>query len=537
MVAAAELPININASAMLMAQTIFGNGVTVVNASYTGDSRSSGIYSNGDTVSPGVTPSDTGVILSTGYAQDFTNSASSSGPWWNPTPAQSNQNTNTSTNTSGVNGNADFNAIAGTRTYDASWLDVDFIPTGDVMTMQFVFSSEEYPEYAASIYNDVVGVWVNGNHVPMSVGSGDPSVGNINANNNFNLFVDNTNDQYNTEMDGFTVTMTLTIPVVSGEVNSIRIGIADVADSSYDSSLLIAGDSVQTTLVAMDDNSDIFIGATKNLDVLANDLNSTGGTLTITHVNGVAVNVGDSVLVATGQTVTLLADGTFDVTTDSDEEAVTFTYGIESSTGDTDVGFVTLNTIPCFVAGTMIMTPSGERPVESLEPGALVMTHDDGPQPVRWLGRRTVAAQGNFAPIRIRAGALGDGHRELMLSPQHRVLIRNHMADLLFGDAEVLVAAKDLVNDLTIRPVEGGEVEYVHVLFDRHQVIYAEGLPTESFLPGPAVMNQFERETLDEICTIFPELDPDTGAGYSPAARRMLKAFEAQILVREQMVA
>ncbi len=115
MVAASELPINTSATAMQMANTIFGSGVVVNSASYTGDSRSSGIYSDGIDTSPGVVPGDTGVILSTGRVTDFTN-----------TFGTSNQSNGRSTNTSGQNNNPDFNALAGTSTYDASYLDVDF---------------------------------------------------------------------------------------------------------------------------------------------------------------------------------------------------------------------------------------------------------------------------------------------------------------------------------------------------------------------------------------------------------------------------
>jgi len=110
------------------------------------------------------------------------------------------------------------------------------------------------------------------------------------------------------------------------------------------------------------------------------------------------------------------------------------------------------------------------------------------------------------------------------------VLIRDALAELLFGDAEVLVAAKDLVNDRSVRRIEGGEVEYVHILFDRHQVVLSEGLETESFLPGPQIRDSFEAEALEEICSLFPEIDPSTGDGYSPAARRTLKGFEARVL-------
>ncbi|WP_235008590.1 Hint domain-containing protein [Candidatus Halocynthiibacter alkanivorans] len=515
---AKELDIDSKASAMEMADAVFGDGVTVLDASYSGDSAASGIYSGGESTSPGVTPGDSGVILSTGKVSDFTNSKGAA-----------NSSGSTSNNTSGVNNDAGFNALAGTSTYDASILDVDFIPEGDTLTMQFVFSSDEYPEYAASLYNDVVGVWINGNYVPMTISGADSSVGNVNDSNNENLYIDNTGGSYNTEMDGFTVTMTLTIPVNAGALNSIRIGIADVSDSSYDSNLLIAGDSLQTTLIANADDVDIAPDGSKTLDVLANDSNATGGSLTVTHINGVAVSAGDSVTLQSGQTVQLNPDGTLTISTDADLEDVSFTYGISSSTGESDTGFVTVNTVPCFVAGTGIHTPDGLTPVEDLRPGDLVLTRDDGARPLRWSGSRTVAAEGDFAPIHFSAGALGD-HGALTLSPQHRVLVSDGISEMLFGEAEVLIAAKDLVNDHSIRRQPGGSVTYVHLLFDHHQVIWSEGLATESFLPGPQVLQQFEQDTLGEICALFPELDPSTGQGYSAAARPLLKGYEARLL-------
>ncbi len=221
MVAASELPIETvreGTTATEMANAIFGNGVTVTGATYFGDIDSAGIYTGGTSTSPGVTPGDTGVILSTGNAQDFTNSS-----------GQANQSTSTSTNTSGTNNNSQYNAAAGARTYDAATLDIDFIPDTAVMTMQFVFSSEEYPEFQNSIYQDFVGIWINGTLVPMDVGNGDVDPGNVNTSNNINMYVDNQNDEANTEMDGFTITLTLTMNVNPGVVNSMRIAIADVA--------------------------------------------------------------------------------------------------------------------------------------------------------------------------------------------------------------------------------------------------------------------------------------------------------------------
>lgn len=526
MVSGVEIPINKNASAVQMAETIFGDGVQVIGASYTGDRDSSGVYTNGNAISSGVVPSDTGVMFSTGDLNGFTNNNF----------FQSNQSASTTTTSSGPNGVADFNAAAGAQTFDASYLDVDFIPTGEVMTMQFVFSSEEYPEFASGAFQDFFGVWINGSLVPLSIGDGDIDPNNLNAGSASNLFIDNTQDQFNTEMDGFTATLTLTIPVNSGAVNSIRIGIADVTDANYDSTVLIAANSVQTTVVAMDDTTTLFPDGTRNLDLLGNDINNTSGTLTITHINGKAVVAGDIVTLNSGQQIQLNADGTIEVIGDGDTEVFDFTYKVQSSNGQTDVGFVTINSVPCFVAGTLIRTPSGEVAVETLQPGDLVITQDEGAQPLRWIGQRQVAAEGNFAPIRIAANTFGR-HRELLLSPLHRVLIRDSLAELLFGEREVLIAARDLVNDRSVRRAEGGMVDYVHILFDRHQVVFSEGLATESFLPGPQTTQSFETEIIAEICALFPEIDPETGGGYSPAARRTLRRYEARLLVAQGLAA
>lgn len=520
MVNATRLPVNTNASAMQMAETIFGDGVNVVGASYSGDSRSAGIYSNGDSISAEATPGDSGVILSTGRATDFTNSR-----------GQANQGGSETTNTSGINNDSDFNALAGSTTYDAAILDVDIIPDGDTLTLQFVFASEEYPEFTGSLFNDVFGVWVNGSPVPLAVGSGLTSVNNVNQNANINLFNSNTNDQVNTEMDGFTATLTLKMGVVPGQLNSIRIGIADVNDSSYDSNVLIAAGSGQTALIAGDDAFNVAPGGSRIVDLLDNDQGPGGSVLMITHINGKEVTAGSTVTLSTGQQITLNADGTVTLVADADTETVNFSYTVAAGGGNgaSDTAFVTLNSVPCFVAGTLIRTVAGEVPVERLRPGDLVLTHDDGPQPLRWIGRRRVPAEGALAPIEIRAGTFG-AHRRLMVSPQHRILVRDAAAELLFGEAEVLVAARDLVNGDSVRVRPGGTVEYVHILFDAHQVVWSDGLASESFLPGPQTSGLFEARVVAEIATLFPEIDVASGQGYGPAARRTLRRHEVQVL-------
>jgi len=521
MVAASELAVDTAATADDMADAIFGNGVKVVSASYTGDPVSSGIYKGADDTMPGVAPSDSGVILSTGKACDITNSS-----------GDSNQSAGTTTNTSGVDGDSDLNDVAGYSTYDASILEATFIPDGSTLTLQISFSSEEYLEYVGSGFNDAVGVWVNGEKAQMSVGDGEISINNINDESNADLFVDNTNDAYNTEMDGFTVTITIKAPVNPGAENTIKIGIADAGDSAYDSNLMIAGDSVQTALVAVDDQVDVGIGANTTIDVLDNDIGPSGATLTITHINGQTVSEGQTVTLANGVELTLNADGTMTVVGDDEESTTSFSYTVSDGAGNTDVGLVEVSTMPCFVKGTLIDTARGPTTVERLEVNDLVLTRDNGFQRVRWVGQKTCVADHATGPIRVAPNALGH-HGALMVSPQHRILMQGHEALLLFGAQEVLVSAVHLVNDTTIRRGRmGEEVTYVHLLFDRHEVIRSNGIWSESYLPGPQTLPGFDAAAQAEVLSLFPQLDPETGSGFGPAARLCLRRFEAQALFR-----
>ncbi|MGV6811332.1 MAG: choice-of-anchor L domain-containing protein [Brevirhabdus sp.] len=522
MVQASELAIDTSATAEQMAEEIFGDGVEVVSATYTGDPVSSGIFTGADEVMAGVAPSDSGVILSTGKAQDVTNSS-----------GEANQSAGKSTNTSGKDGDADLNDVAGFKTYDASILEAKFIPDGDVLTMQISFSSEEYLEYVGSGFNDAVGVWVNGEKAEMSVGDGEISINNINDKSNSDLYIDNANDQFNTEMDGFTVTITIKAPVKAGEENTIKIGIADAGDAAYDSNLMIAGDSVQTALVAMDDQVNVGVGGEKDVDLLANDVAPEGATLTITHINGQPIAVGQTVTLANGVELTLNDDGTVAVAGDDADSTVSFSYTVTDGDGNTDVGLVEVSTMPCFVAGTMIDTAHGPIAVDQIAPGDLVLTRDNGFQRVRWAGQQSCFADPRSGPIRIAPNTFGY-HGALMVSPQHRLLVQGARASLLYGADEVLVSAAHLVDGDRVRRGRMGEqVSYVHLLFDRHEVIRSNGIWSESYLPGPQTLPGFDAAAQAEVLSIFPELDPQTGAGYGPAARLCLRRFEAQALMAE----
>jgi Ca2+-binding RTX toxin-like protein len=200
------------------------------------------------------------------------------------------------------------------------------------------------------------------------------------------------------------------------------------------------------------------------------------------------------------------------------------------------VTFSEIENIICFTPGARILTPRGERPVESLRPGDMVITRDHGPQPLRWIGRRTVPGLGRFAPVRVGPAIFGSGAGELLVSPQHRLLITGYHAELLFGSDEVLVAAKHLVGgtDTCVAPCEA--VTYIHLMFDRHEVIYAEGLATESFFAGDAALTAVDDAARDELFAIFPELRSSTSHHHHQTARRCLRAHEAAVL-RERLVA
>lgn len=190
------------------------------------------------------------------------------------------------------------------------------------------------------------------------------------------------------------------------------------------------------------------------------------------------------------------------------------TSGLGSGQTDTRNVTITINGVACFVAGTLIDTPDGARPIQTLEPGDLVLTHEGEARPIRWVGGRVVTtpeleANPKLRPVRIRAGALGAGLplRDLLVSRQHRILVRSKIAERIFGTPEVLVPAIRLVQ------LEGISVEtavtqvgYFHLLFDRHEVVLSEGAPSESLFAGHEALKTVGAAARQEILTLFPDL-------------------------------
>lgn len=150
----------------------------------------------------------------------------------------------------------------------------------------------------------------------------------------------------------------------------------------------------------------------------------------------------------------------------------------------------------CCIAGTLVRTPGGDIAVDALRPGDLISTRDNGPQPLVQSRPARVEALGDLAPVCICAGTLGP-HGTLFVAPQHRIMIRDSLAALLFGAPEVMVAARDLVNGRSVTWMQGGLVDYVELSFDSPQVIFAHGLPTGSIQPGQCrLLRRFEAQVL-----------------------------------------
>ncbi|WP_176440849.1 Hint domain-containing protein [Oceanicola sp. 22II-s10i] len=195
--------------------------------------------------------------------------------------------------------------------------------------------------------------------------------------------------------------------------------------------------------------------------------------------------------------------------------------------------------VPCFAAGTLITTVGGDCPVELIQPGDRVITRDNGVQKVAWSGQVTLSEMQlgllpELRPVRIRAGALNGVTpvRDTVVSPNHRLLYFSPYAQLLFGEPEVLIAAHHLVGLPGFESVETGAATYVHLMFERHEVVLGDGCWSESFQPGAYMLGSMNSAQRDEILTLFPDLVAHAQAdGFRPA-RRSLRRHEADLLCR-----
>ncbi|MDO9637681.1 MAG: Hint domain-containing protein [Pseudotabrizicola sp.] len=201
--------------------------------------------------------------------------------------------------------------------------------------------------------------------------------------------------------------------------------------------------------------------------------------------------------------------------------------------------FTNIESIVCFTPGTLIATPKGEVAVENLRLGDKVITRDNGIQEIRWMGAKQMgwhdfAGNPHLRPVMIKAGSLGNGlpERDMMLSPNHRVLVANDRTALYFDEHEVLVAAKHLIGGRGIQQVDSVGTTYFHFMFDQHEVVLSNGAWTESFQPGDYTLKGLGNSQRNELMELFPELKATAGVEAYQAARKTLKKHEARLLAR-----
>jgi hypothetical protein len=187
---------------------------------------------------------------------------------------------------------------------------------------------------------------------------------------------------------------------------------------------------------------------------------------------------------------------------------------------------------PCFTPGAMVTTQRGEVPIQHLETDDRVVTRDNGMQPVRWVGKTQMflqdfQAEPHLLPVLVRQGSLGKGlpERDMMVSPNHRILVANERTSLRFAQGEVLVAAKHL-SVAGVHTVQSSGTTYIHFLCDRHEVVLVDGIWTESFQPEDHSLKSIGNAQRLEIYEIFPELKTEAGRAAFPAARPIVTATD-----------
>jgi len=189
--------------------------------------------------------------------------------------------------------------------------------------------------------------------------------------------------------------------------------------------------------------------------------------------------------------------------------------------------------VVCFARGVLIDTPEGPRKVEDLSVGDLVLTKDHGAMPVRWIGSRALSERSlsrhpSLRPIRIAAGAFGANNPEtdLVLSPQHRVLLSSRIVRTMFGADEVLVPAKKLLGYPGVSQDPTSPIEYFHILLDHHELVRANGCWSETLLLGAMARKMMGPEARREIALLFPEIA--TPSYVAAPARRIVRSRKVE---------
>ncbi|SFS68556.1 Hint domain-containing protein [Sulfitobacter marinus] len=204
---------------------------------------------------------------------------------------------------------------------------------------------------------------------------------------------------------------------------------------------------------------------------------------------------------------------------------VTYTYSTANTVSGNSPEYEDIEGAICFTSNSYIKTDEAIVQICDLEPGMRIKTRDNGFQKLLWVYKRTISQyemseNPSLKPVKITANAFGQGMpcRDMHLSQQHRVLHSDLGNEILFTESHLLVPAKGLINDTTITiDNEMSTVEYVHLLFDAHQIVYVDGIEAESFALGKWSYDSLTEEAREEINAIFPELSPDGMAQFKTA--------------------
>ncbi|MCH9809019.1 MAG: DUF4347 domain-containing protein, partial [Alphaproteobacteria bacterium] len=412
--------------ATTLAQQIVGTDVSIVSATLGGANSQAGTFSGATGYNPAWLAFDNGVVLSSGTATSLTASNTADGDFLNM----------------GQPGTADFDAVGGGTSFDASYIDIKFVPNNDRIALEFVFGSDEYNEYVYASVNDAIGIWVDGTNIALNP-TGDPiGIDTINQAADFNpgsgsqandpnpangvydssapaLYVNNDiNDGgpvYSTSMDGFTRTLGANITVTPGVETTIRIGIADIGDGVWSSWLLIRGDSFQSNLIAENDAVGTTVDTPVTFSPTANDVDFDDDAISIINIADQPITAGNSVVLASGGTVLLNNDNTLTYTPPAGSTAPElFTYTITDSNGNTATAYVTVNVVSgaaptldldASAAGTGFATSysAGGTPVAIADIDTSVVDTDSS------IASATIGISSSFAGDQLAAGSLPAG--------------------------------------------------------------------------------------------------------------------------------
>lgn len=288
---------------------------------------------------------------------------------------------------------------------------------------------------------------------------------------------------------------------------------------------------------ALEVGETVLLGGSQAVEVLGSGTAQSG-----ISILGITIGIGPAVPivlvrdVVTGQRIFLYPDG---LPTLSGATLLTVRLS--------PVDYVFPGGVICLARGTLIPTADGLRPIEEIRAGQRILTRDHGLREVLWKGCRRLdpaflRANPRLLPIRIAAGALGDGlpERPVVVSPQHRVLLRSGIAERMFGEREVLAPAKHLLGAPGIEQLlpEGG-VEYHHLMLESHELLMTAGLCSETLYPGREALRAIGPEGRSEVLALFPELIGVLRKEGQPPpfrpARRFLTGRETRSLLRRHL--